>query len=496
MASPPLPFQNPASLHTLASTPLAPLTNINIEDLTPTQELPQPISSKKRYADKAQELGIIDSAGAAVGTRINRKITLETSDQEAIKESWKKPHRFSEEGFDFQWTFDKVFGWLVPYFVRTYRGTTIQMIQGVFPTVGKNFWQKQTDSAADPFVTPEMWNFCTQTPHCYEFWVRLPPSATDLCEEEIVKKFQDLILYFVAAQALPLPPAALYQALSEFDNIRKEEAPSEENPRINEVKEVLKTLRQTAKTTLLLQDPIFKATVEIPCGNGSSIKITFANCSPQPSCFRLDDFRLGIDAEDITLICPSNPWEAFNDHLIHRPVLAQSQADAHMLAIYWVHLTLEGQVFEREKLERVLIKASNSAMLKTAWEEGKKHLPPGDEAFLAYYLTVVEFLERHQSLPRDFSISNFRPMSVKTPFAKLILQSHPNISMYHKVLALMGILQSNNDSPITDAPRCRKTELCWRASVLLYIPFPGDYQKALEQKIEYSEEFLTCFSRF
>lgn len=490
MANPPGLLQNPAP--TRPPTGSSPsLRDVPIEDRASSQEDRHPTSSKKRYADKAQELGIIDRAGAPMGTRSNRKITLEKSDQATIKEFWKKPHRFSTERFDFQWTFDQMLALFVPCFLKTYRGTTIQMIQGVFPTVGKAFWQKQTDTAADSFITPEMWNFCTQTPHCYEFWVKLPLSDKDLCKEEILQKFQDLVLYFVAAQAGPT--TSLSQVLHAFGNLKNEAISTDEDPSNNEIKEIFKTLQRTAKTNLFLQDPIFTATVEIPCGDGSFLKVTFTNCSPESARFRLDDFKLEIDAEDITLVCPFNPWEAFNDLLIHRMVLSQPQPDARALGLYWVHSVLEGEVFERDVLERTLVKEAKTNLSK-AWKEGKKHLPPGDETLLAYYLVVADFLKRHQIPLKGFDFPDLNLLSVKTPFAKLILRSHPNISLYHLVLALMGILQANHVGPVTDAPRCRKTELCWRASVLLHIPFPGDYEQILQQKNEYSEEFLSCFS--
>ena len=459
----------------------------------------QPLSPKDHYIDQAKKSGIIDAMGGILSGWTPPKIEL---DQQMIGEFWGKTPDFEQNGLSFKWTIGRILHFLVPFFLKTYKAK-IQLTQGVFHAVGQSFWKNFIPPSAISLIQPEQWNFCNQNPSSYEFWVQLPPSDIALQNPVTLEKFQALVLYFVAAQVGD--PTTLSHALNEFEAIRAGVPPPDENlaQRFNTVKRnfeaVLSVVKKDPPTS---QGMSFRATVEIPCSAHTVLKVTFANTDPEPVCFSLDDFKLEIDPDHVKLLCPDKkPWEALHDHFIHRLVLSQSVSGARTLGTYWAHLTLQGKVFGGEPLEKILVaplQSSNERLVLfiKALDEGKKYLPRNDDdALFAYQINIKAFLKRHELLSLAVALPDLKSLSVRTPLAQWILQTHSNIFLFHLVLALMAQLQADLPPSQSHSPRCRKTEICWRSSVLLYMPFPGDYDRAAAQKIELNEEFLTCFSQ-
>ena len=509
---------------------IQPTTDPKSEETSSPQEPSTQISARDVYTAEAKKQGIIDEHGGILFPHQDR-LTLEPDDQDEIRNFWNAQRRFKGEGLDFTWNFHTFLNYLVPYFSKNPCNGTVELTQGTFHTVGKGFWEKSMRRKIAPEVVtkhfaPEMWNFCTNPPRCYEFWFRLPASVAEGWQLGDYQRFQGLVIYSIAVQALPNPPKYFFEALREFGALLSPTPPTDEKQieRLAALNPLIELIRKHSLATYTESDhsKIQAVTLEIPFAPNASLKITLTSLLAAPG-YLLDDFRLDISSDNTTLssrlICPRSAWEALHDQFIHRLTLSTSLKDLALaplaLGRYWAHLTCGGRVFHGEELERNLIEnlvrghKDIPAALATALAVGRYYLPQGKDAILAYYCNVLHFLQEHRVAPQDFPMLKLRNGEHETaPESSFgnFLQVHDSRAMLTSpldaALRLVGMLQASLPALSSDTIQCRKTEgrmqleMSWKAHASgIYLVLPWDFEQALEQLKHNKEACLAYISQ-
>ena len=151
---------------------------------------------------------LFDSAELTERMRLCREpIVLDADDQESIMAVWK----LERDGFFFRWSLESYLKFFVSYFASKPHLGTIELTLGALQTVGSRFCEKTLRKVVgETAIAPEVLNLAL--PRCFEFWVTLPRTYN----HAEIQRFQDLAVYFFAAQALPAqsqimaqPPANL-----------------------------------------------------------------------------------------------------------------------------------------------------------------------------------------------------------------------------------------------------------------------------------------------
>ncbi len=260
------------------------------------------------YIEHIQEKKIIDEQGNFLIAE--PWMSLEKADQDEIVACWKKPQTFVKEDLIFSWNLHHFLTYFVPYFTKTFKGTTLEMTEGVYYSVGKPFWKRQLEkmippSALESLVPEKLWSFCTAAPRCYELSVKFPNGCFSSDFETILEKFHLLTIYFVVVQKYQELPMPLWEALREFETIL-------ELPQDNEL-DRLKELRGLIKDIFDMNPE--SAILELLVSPDLTLRVVF-----NPSLTSAD-VRLQMDAHDLTCqlnFSHSKPYQLLHDQLISR----------------------------------------------------------------------------------------------------------------------------------------------------------------------------------
>ncbi len=418
----------------------------------------------EKYLEHAQTMKIIDEKGHLLIS--GPPLILESADQDELLIFWKKPQTFEKNGVVFSWNFYQFLTCFVPYFTKTFKGTTVTLTEGTYHAVGKPFWKKNLQQIANsPLIeAEELWSFCETPPRYYQFEVHFPKNFSEFNTEAILEKFHQLSLYLLIVQKLPNPPGSFPEALHEFDALLKSPEESE-SLRLQELRTLMKTVEKITQNS----------TVEIPFAPDASLRIAF---SFQNSFS--DHLRLKIDTGNPFSYELISSFSKLHDRFIHRLLLSFPSIQE-TIGKYWADITFNGSAFNEKELECQLIKlAMNSQedLPKTflkAFDEGKKHLPRGADALAVYTFNALLFLKRHH-----VSLENLE--TPQTPLGKFLASNIP-IESLQAVLQIIGVLQAGLKEPQAHiSSKKSQLEICWKNPHAVYLVLPYNLEKALDQK--------------
>lgn len=222
---------------------------------------------------------LFDSAELTERMRLCREpIVLDADDQEAIMAVWK----LERDGFFFRWSLESFLKFFASYFASKPHLGTIELTSGALQTVGSRFCEKTLRKVVgETAIAREVLNLAP--PRCFEFWVTLPRTYN----HAEIQRFQNLAVYFFAAQALPALPN-YGAAACEFAAFM-EPVPSKEAWLISRLSDLTASFQNVSRF-------VWKndTTIEICCGRQTFLRITFAFSRPPRACYRRDDFRLQV----------------------------------------------------------------------------------------------------------------------------------------------------------------------------------------------------------